>query len=267
MFTKHDPALRNVIPFGVDPYDAVGSFGVLVGSLVSILALVRAFHPYGGTTPSAARHLYLLRAQLAVVLVVGLTLVADVAALMHRPSAWVRAPPRAELLVLLIGMVALTGLVLTVILASARRGTATHGRRWALPGVVVLVFLIALTLYPERLIEQTTAHLFTILLADLLLFVELRLLLPTLLPDDGLPSPSHGKRGSRSGFYGWGGVALTGLLIGSLLFVGEMSEGGGQRPPTARLVLVASVFIGLATAGLLIAYAFVRAPLGLWQSD
>src|ERR1700721_1023691 len=29
-FAKHDPALRSIIPFGEDPYDAVSSFGVIL---------------------------------------------------------------------------------------------------------------------------------------------------------------------------------------------------------------------------------------------
>jgi hypothetical protein len=41
-----------------------------------------------------------------------------------------------------------------------------------------------------------------------------------------------------------------------------MSEGGGAMP-TARFAFVAAVFIGLATAGLAIAYSFLGRPLGL----
>ncbi len=41
-----------------------------------------------------------------------------------------------------------------------------------------------------------------------------------------------------------------------------MSEGGGSSP-TLRLAAVAAVFVVLATGGVLIAYAFLRGPLGL----
>src|SRR5438876_1175907 len=77
MFLKHDPALRDVIPFGVDPYDAVGSFALIIGTLIALLSLVRAFRPYRTHAPSSAQRLYLVRAQMAVVLSILLTRVAD----------------------------------------------------------------------------------------------------------------------------------------------------------------------------------------------
>jgi hypothetical protein len=45
MFTKHSPPLAAIIPFGDDPYDAIGSFCVIVSALLALLSLVRAFGP------------------------------------------------------------------------------------------------------------------------------------------------------------------------------------------------------------------------------
>ena len=42
--------------------------------------------------------------------------------------------------------------------------------------------------------------------------------------------------------------------------LGEMSEGG--TPRTVRLLAVAAVFLGLAIAGVLIAFALLAGPLG-----
>ncbi len=42
-FTKHNPMLAVIIPFGNDPYDAVGSIGVIIGGLLSVLAFIRTF--------------------------------------------------------------------------------------------------------------------------------------------------------------------------------------------------------------------------------
>ena len=61
----------------------------------------------------------------------------------------------------------------------------------------------------------------------------------------------------------WGVVLLGGALIGAFLALAEMSEGGGALPPLGQLLFVTSVFVSLATAGLLIAYAFLGGPLGL----
>jgi len=54
MFTKHDPDLRAIIPFGDDPYDALGSFATIVNILLCLLLLWRSFHPMRGLAPSPA---------------------------------------------------------------------------------------------------------------------------------------------------------------------------------------------------------------------
>ena len=92
---KARPALRDVIPFGDDPYDAAGSFGVIVGMLIALLSLVRAFRPYR-EAPSTAQRTYLVRSQEAVVLVVFLTLASDVVAMGRHPSMWFGASSRTS---------------------------------------------------------------------------------------------------------------------------------------------------------------------------
>jgi len=72
-----------------------------------------------------------------------------------------------------------------------------------------------------------------------------------------------GEEGSGRSFTAhqrWGVVLLVGLLIGGFLFLAEMREGA---PPNGRLLFVASVYVGLAIAGLLIAYASLGKPLEL----
>src|SRR6202021_3171404 len=46
-FAKHDPALRSIIPFGEDPYDAVSSFGVIAAALLALVSAAPAFLPRG----------------------------------------------------------------------------------------------------------------------------------------------------------------------------------------------------------------------------
>src|ERR1700759_205720 len=80
MFAKHDPALRNIIPFGDEPYDAVGSFGVIAGMLIALLSFLRAFRPYR-EAPATAQRVYLIRAQEAAVLAVFITVATDAIAM------------------------------------------------------------------------------------------------------------------------------------------------------------------------------------------
>ena len=55
MFAKNDPHLRNIIPFGTDPYDAIGSFAAIVGMMIALLSLVRAFRPRATAPPDPSR--------------------------------------------------------------------------------------------------------------------------------------------------------------------------------------------------------------------
>ena len=129
MFAKHDPALRDVIPFGDDPYDAVGSFGVIVGMLIALLSLVRAFRPYR-EAPSTAQRAYLVRSQEAVVLVVFLTLASDVVAMGRHPSMWFGASSRDKLIALIAGMAVVTVAVQFLIRASQEKLPERGAKDW-----------------------------------------------------------------------------------------------------------------------------------------
>jgi len=138
---------------------------------------------------------------------------------------------------------------------------------WTRATVISLVSVLLLVVYPEQFIGKTTTHLLTVLVGDLLLFVPLRALLTAIVPEEaqriGVSASSSGKS-----LYGWGLATLVGIVIGALLFVAEMTEGGGgSAPRLAQLMLIACVFVGLATMGLLIAYAFMGGPLGLWATE
>ena len=60
----------------------------------------------------------------------------------------------------------------------------------------------------------------------------------------------------------WLAVVFLGMAIGAFLLLGESREGKGRIPLPVRLI-VSSIFIGAGTIGLVIAYAFLRKPLGL----
>ena len=65
-FTKHDPAVSAIMPFGDDPYDSVASVALIVSILLTVLALIRAFRPYGQGGAPALSKLFLGRAQMAI---------------------------------------------------------------------------------------------------------------------------------------------------------------------------------------------------------
>jgi hypothetical protein len=264
MFAKHDPAFRDIIPFGEDPYDAVGSFGVIVAMLIALLSLARAFRPLR-EAPSAAQLFYLVRSQQAVVLAVVITLSADAVAMARHASMWTGAASRDRLIALLGGITTVAIAVQLLVRASQRTIPQAGSNRWIRAAMVTLLILLVLADYPEQLIGRLPAHLLTVVVGAIVLIAPMRFLLIALVPDPACEErmekrPSHGKfstAGRR-----WTMVVLVGILIGASAFMGEIAEGSGASS-IGRLVFVASVFIGLGFAGILIAYAFLAKPLGL----
>ena len=264
MFAKHDPALRDVIPFGDDPYDAVGSFGVIVGKLIALLSLVRAFRPYR-EAPSTMRRAYLVRSQEAVVLAVFMTLASDLVAMARHTSMWVGAASRDRLIALVGGMAVVTAAVQLLIRASQEKPPEPGAKDWKAAVSATLLAIVVLAAYPEQLIHRTATHLLTVVAADIVLFAPMRPLLNALVPyksDQGRMEKILARGQFSTAGQRWGIAALAGALIGACAFLGEIAEGKGAVPLT-RLAFVASVFIGLGLAGFLIAYAFLREPLGL----
>jgi len=124
---------------------------------------------------------------------------------------------------------------------------------------VSLVCLVLLAIAPERWTASLATHLLTIVFGDIVLLAPLRFLVISFAPGAtpiGQAAPRPAMR--------WTVVALLGMAIGGFFFLGEATEGNGI--PAGRVILVAAVFIGLALAGLILAYAFLGAPLGLTMS-
>jgi len=55
------------------------------------------------------------------------------------------------------------------------------------------------------------------------------------------------------------------MAVGTCALLSEILEGSGESVPPARILLVSSVFLGAGTSGLLIAFAFLKKPLGLFR--
>jgi hypothetical protein len=64
----------------------------------------------------------------------------------------------------------------------------------------------------------------------------------------------------------WSLTILVGILIGVLLVLAEVSEGGGTLR-IRKLLVVAAVYIGLESAGVLMGYALLAKPLGLFRQS
>lgn len=194
-----------------------------------------------------------------------MTLASDVVAMARHPSMWVGASSRNKLIALVGGMVVVTVVVQFLIRASQEKLPERGAKDWKAAASATVLAIVVLAAYPEQLIHRTTTHLLTVVVGAIVLFAPIRPLLNALVPyksDQGRMEkiPARGQfltAGQR-----WGMAALAGALIGACAFLGEIGESSGAVPLNS-LAFVASVFVGLGLAGLLIAYAFLREPLGL----
>ncbi|HEY3988063.1 MAG TPA: hypothetical protein VGM02_02110 [Acidobacteriaceae bacterium] len=256
-FAKHNPMLRTIIPFGDDPYDAIGSFGFITSVLLAPVSFVRAFLPRLVGQSGAA--IYVLRAQAAVAFCVLVTVAADVVAMGRHPSMWMGAAGQAKLLLLLGALVASSLAVLALTRNSQKAGML---RPYVQAAAVWLGSLLVLCVYPEKLILGTAGHLFTVVVGNLLLFVPVAMLVRAWLPSSlDSRNRSRGKERTLIRYLPLLFAAATGLVVGAVAFLGEMSE-GGATPPFGRLLFVAAVFLGLGMVGLLIGYVSLGRLLG-----
>lgn len=255
-FAKHDPILRNIIPFGEDPYDAVSSFAAIAVILLALVALARAFFPR--IAGRSGRPVYVLRAQIAIPMCILITLIAEAVAMARHTSLWMEAPGRDKLLLLLAAQIGLSLTTLTLCRPSGPGATLRIMRAAA----IVLGMEATLAVYPERLILKIPGHLLTVLFGAALLFASVSILVKTWLPDTPPPEPSKGaviKKHLR--IVPIGVATLIGALVGAAACISELLEPGTSTALT-RILLVGSVYIGLGGAGLLIGYISLGKLLG-----
>lgn len=264
MFTKHNPVLRSIIPFGNDPYDALGSFTTIVNILLCLLLLWRSFRPMRGRESSQAQSQHLRRTQAAIPLSILVTIAAYAIAMVRHTNLWFGAPGQDKLLAVLATMLAVSAAALSMVRFSVSAPTAPQQRERTAPSplIVAALFVAMLGFYPEHLINRLSTHLLTVLLGDLFLFVPVAAFLRFLFPDPQL-APHEQSNSPGVGRYAWIGAMLISLLIGVGLFVAEMTEGGAGIPPIRKRLFVASVYIGLTMTGTLIALAVLGRLLGL----
>lgn len=270
-FTKQDAALSRVNASGVDPYDAIGSFGIQAAAFLGALSVLRAYLWGRNGLRSSEQETLLVRTQGATILAVAVTLAGDVVAMLRHPSVWFGVPEGSAYAAALLAVAVVAALVGARVFAGSPR--SDHSRApapraaWIRAGVGALVFLVVLAFYPETVTSSIPGALLTVIAGVVLLFVPMRFFTLAFAPhpcaEPVAPTPAHPRGlGGRQ----WALVGAIGVLAGlALVAVELLADGGGAPPQLARIVLVVSVYVGLETSGLLIGYALLRGPLGLGQ--
>jgi len=235
--------LRDINPFGQDPYDAVGSFAIQVALLVGILTFARALRLQADPAQTAKMRL-ILHGDLVVLGAILATLASDATAVtLHPlpPSYW-----RNVLLIELALMFLLTVVcVMAMIVVFGRMRLAAPPRNltpadgiddlWTLVRIPVTRFSAIL---PRAVVEWVKRF------NSDWLFARVQWLNPRAHP--------------------WRFACILGLLVGVSLTVAQLQEG---FPPSLMIgLVVAGIFISAEFAATLVGFAILGGYLGLRPS-
>ena len=301
---KHAPGLDAYNPFGSDPYDAVGSFGIQLAFVSAILLLVRAFRSYPGTGMSPVQLLLVLRAGIVVLLTVTVTLAADAIGLI-RSIVMDGASPVTSILSSLLGGIALLALAAGWSFMGVARSAEVLSARHPLgrAGVISGIAIIILVFYPLALRDMSvTGAIITALTGMVLLFLPVWAITTAIFPANRIEyedvfddwSAIFNNWRQRSGLlaaalvrvekpssllqvrslfnwvsprrHRWTLVILTAVAISLLLVLAE-AEAEGISPNLGRVLLVVGVFVGLEVTGVILGYLLFGKYLGIFRIE
>jgi hypothetical protein len=231
---------RDLNPFAVDPYDAVGSFAIQIAILIGILTYARALRLWDDPAQAIKAQL-ILRGNGLVLLVVLITLITDVVAEIVRPfppSYWGNVILVELALMFLLASVCALALVATVrrIQTAAPPPDLTPADGiddlWTLVRVPVAR---SCAILPRRIVEWVKCF------NSDRLFARLSWLNPRTHP--------------------WRFACALGLLVGAGLVLAQLQEG---LPPSLMIgLLVTGIFISAELAATLLVYALLGGYPGL----
>jgi hypothetical protein len=176
-FTKHNSMLAVIIPFGNDPYDAVGSIGIIIAGLLAVLAFIRSFYE----VLVERQRIIIARTQFSVVAVILVTLMVDSIAMVKHISMWFGQPGSIELLDLMVGMFILA-MILSFAIRYSTREIRLDKRSWKKFIIISIILIAVLTIYPEFIIQSTIGELSTLLVGVLILFFWISTLPEAFIP-------------------------------------------------------------------------------------
>ena len=183
-FCKHAPGIGAANPFATDPYDAVGSFGIMLALLGALLMLVRVFRPYPQTRMPPAQLLLALRAGVVTLLSVTVTLAADAIGLARDMFTNGSSPAVWRLAGLVGGMTLLTLSVGWTFVRTARGAEVPSAPRpWMRTGIISMLVFLILTFYPLSWRDSgIPGGIFTALTGMALLFFQVWVVATAIFP-------------------------------------------------------------------------------------
>ena len=188
-------------PVGTDPCDGVNAFAFYTIAFIAIGSLLRML--IGRHSSPALRYLFAVRSQQAVLFAIFITFAAEIIALIRNPERWIGNRLAEVLFALVVALTVVTLATLVLILITQRSrislrashvgGTATV-RIWTRTILPVVIAMVVLAMCPEWPIDNPsrTAHILTVALGALVVFIPMRLFLSEIV--------LHGPDGSGGYF-------------------------------------------------------------------
>jgi hypothetical protein len=129
------------------------------------------------------RYLYIVRSQQAVLFAIFITFAAEIIALMRNPERWIGNRFAESVFAFLGALTVVTVATLLLILVTQRNRISLRSLRWTRTILPVVVAIVALAVCPEWPIysPSRTAHILTVALGALVVFIPMRLLLPEIV--------------------------------------------------------------------------------------
>ena len=129
------------------------------------------------------RYLFTVRSQQAVLFAIFITFVAEIIALLRNPERWIGNHFAEWLFALVVALTVVTVATLVLILVTQRNRISLSSLRWTRTILPVVIAIVVLTVCPEWPIDSPsrTAHILTVALGALVVFIPMRLLLPEIV--------------------------------------------------------------------------------------
>jgi hypothetical protein len=181
VMTNRRLAFLGVAPVGTDPCDGVNAFAFFTIVFIAIGSTLRMFSGHHSSSP--LRYLYIVRSQQAVLFAIFITFTAEIIALVRNPETWIGNLFAESVFALIGALTVVTVATLLLILVTQRNRISPSSLRWTRTILPVVIAIVVLTVCPEwpTYSPSRTAHILTVALGALVVFIPMRLLLPEIV--------------------------------------------------------------------------------------
>jgi hypothetical protein len=295
--SKHIPTLARVNPFADDPYDAVGSFTMQLAPFLALLSCLRAFRPYRNIALSNDPQRLIAQTRLLTAIAISLTMLSNMVALARHPHTWISSQSGRWLAIASLAILlwsAVEGY------RAAKQSQQSFSRSaWMKSITAIIAMVTALAAVPETLRHTIAGVLLTAFTGGLTLIVPLGIIARQLaahhrpaafdLVDDVIAVWEAIKSATprlapvytaldwlqRARWphcfalwinprqFRWRLPLLSGAIFGLALVTAEFCSEG--LPHLALVLPIITIFIGLETASVLMGYAALAEPIGLFR--